>query len=497
MNMMRVFVKYVLLSGFLVALWASFTGSQDDTGFFWHVSDFHSDKDYTTYGLREASCHHTPNQTVSDDIGPYGDFLCDAPRVLVESAVTAMQKIKPDPDFILWTGDNLPHVPGLTFSDLCEETRWLVRLLRSSFPTSTLVPTLGNHDCSPANAMSPPFSSFLARAGLDQLLPGSLGDTFGRGGYYNMSLRGSLRLVCLNSVLWYTGNKVFNATDSDRQLEWLRFQLQEANRNGEKVYLSGHVAPGFNNHAYGENAQQLLHDSVNERYHDIIAEFNNTVAGQFFGHQHGNTFVLLSDGAGQFVGSAHLAGSVTPWSRDTSPLSYPNNPNVRLYKYDRSTARLLDYTVYYLDLDKANAQPQVAPTWEQLYTLSSSYGVADATTSSMAELAERLWNSPELEALYRKYITALKEERPCNATCRRVELCAAWASRSKAHQKCMLLGAQGLASSQPRTVVEATTSIRDLLTGFSVSGLILVSIVLVVRAKRARMMVGPRYGRFS
>lgn len=111
-----------------------------------------------------------------------------------------------------------------------------------------------------------------------------------------------------------------------------------------------------------------------------------------------------------------------------------------------------------------------------------------ATSNSFCTAAMHLLNSTHETSL---------QERPCNATCRRVELCAAWASRSKAHQKCMLLGAQGLASSQPRTVVEATTSIRDLLTGFSVSGLILVSIVLVVRAKRARMMVGPRYGRFS
>lgn len=73
-------------------------------GFFWHVSDFHFDKDYTTHGVREAMCHSTPNQLSSDDIGPYGDFKCDAPRPLVESAVAAMRRIEPDPDFVLWTG---------------------------------------------------------------------------------------------------------------------------------------------------------------------------------------------------------------------------------------------------------------------------------------------------------------------------------------------------------------------------------------------------------
>ena len=38
-----------------------------------------------------------------------GDYQCDSPLLLLKSAVLAMNKFEPNPDFILWTGDSNPH----------------------------------------------------------------------------------------------------------------------------------------------------------------------------------------------------------------------------------------------------------------------------------------------------------------------------------------------------------------------------------------------------
>jgi len=48
-----------------------------------------------------------------------------------------------------------------------------------------------------------------------------------------------------------------------------------------------------------------------------------------------------------------LSPAVTPWKSSLAGVGY-NNPSVRLYKYDRDTAQVLDYYQYYLNLTRAN-----------------------------------------------------------------------------------------------------------------------------------------------
>ncbi len=62
-------------------------------------------------GLRSAYCHAVGlgggggvNGSDGQQLGRFGDRDCDAPWLLATSAVEAMKKFKPDPDFIFWTG---------------------------------------------------------------------------------------------------------------------------------------------------------------------------------------------------------------------------------------------------------------------------------------------------------------------------------------------------------------------------------------------------------
>ncbi|KAH7975364.1 hypothetical protein HPB52_000625 [Rhipicephalus sanguineus] len=492
--------------------------------YFWHVTDFHVDKDYTTRGSRDQACHLVANHTILDDIGAYGDFLCDAPKLLAQSAVEAMERIHPSTDFVLWTGDNLPHVSGVTWADMYNETRYIGELLWHWVQRhkSFVVPTLGNHDWVPANAMEAKnntlYRAFLTHGGFNQLLPEDAWATFEQGkavclitygGYYSRQLSNKIRLVCLNSVLWYSSNKGERPGPSDPQMAWLRDQLHDAHQQGQKVFISGHVGPGYYSRSLvGQPASMVFFEDINERYQDLIAQYKDIVAGQFFGHQHMNAFVIISDKNGN---SMHLGGSVTPWgSKDPvyRTLSEPTNPCVRLYTYRRSTGELLDYSVYYLDLDKANAAAASQVTacdnvlmhWSSIgsYRLSLFREILPSEFIIRQLVSDLLgFEIILLRHLFLHRISALKDTSPCDATCRQTMLCAILGSRHDSHTACLSQESKvHTLAVQTDDHGRSTTTVRDVLVGLSVSIVIVAGIVLVVRAKRARMMQGPRYGRF-
>lgn len=72
-------------------------------GKFWHISDLHLDPNYTVSKDPLQVCPSAGSQPVPN-AGPWGDYLCDSPWVLINSSIYAMKEIEPQPDFILWTG---------------------------------------------------------------------------------------------------------------------------------------------------------------------------------------------------------------------------------------------------------------------------------------------------------------------------------------------------------------------------------------------------------
>ncbi|KAK8769693.1 hypothetical protein V5799_013841 [Amblyomma americanum] len=141
---------------------------------------------------------------------------------------------------------------------------------------------------------------------------------------------------------------------------------------------------------------------------------------------------------------------------------------------------------------------QKEPEWERLYSASHDFGQADLSTASVVELAHRIARSPDLLSRYISLSSSLKDVGPCDSACRQTMLCAILASRKDSHAACMAEGGKLHAHSiQQSGHEEATTTVRDVLVGMSVSVVIVAGIVLLVRAKRAHMMQGPRYGRFS
>lgn len=72
-------------------------------GKFWHISDLHLDPDYKVSQDPLQVCPSAGSRPVLN-AGPWGDYLCDSPWILINSSIYAMKEIEPKPDFILWTG---------------------------------------------------------------------------------------------------------------------------------------------------------------------------------------------------------------------------------------------------------------------------------------------------------------------------------------------------------------------------------------------------------
>ncbi|XP_055922715.1 acid sphingomyelinase-like phosphodiesterase 3b, partial [Eupeodes corollae] len=75
--------------------------------YFWHITDLHLDTIYSTQGDVLRSCWRMDRQTSSSGRTPgrFGDYLCDSPWSLIESAALAMKSRQGDNvEFVLWTG---------------------------------------------------------------------------------------------------------------------------------------------------------------------------------------------------------------------------------------------------------------------------------------------------------------------------------------------------------------------------------------------------------
>ena len=125
-----------------------------------------------------------------------------------------------------------------------------------------------------------------------------------------------------------------------------------------------------------------------------------------------------------------MAPSVTP--------HFNKNPATRLYTYNKSTAQVLDYTQFYLDLRKANEHDG---PWHQSYKATDEYSLPDLTALSLHRLLKRF--SPPGSADFKKYIdnNFVKSDftdLSCNASCKQHHLCAIGFLDIEEHHKCLM-----------------------------------------------------------
>ncbi|XP_037901368.1 uncharacterized protein LOC119645303 [Glossina fuscipes] len=182
----------------LIVLTAMLEYTQARIGYFWHITDLHLDTIYSTQGDVMRSCWHIERQTPSSSAhlpGRYGDYLCDSPWSLIESAAEAMKSRQGDNvEFVLWTGDGLSH-SAHPMSELkkLEILRNITDLLGRTFSSQFVFPVLGHEDGTTTNFRH---MGELWR----HWLPTEALYTFEKGGYYSIEqTKSRLRIIALNT----------------------------------------------------------------------------------------------------------------------------------------------------------------------------------------------------------------------------------------------------------------------------------------------------------
>ncbi len=128
-------------------------------------------------------------------------------------------------------------------------------------------------------------------------------------------------------------------------------------------------------------------------YSNIAVEFSDVIAAHFAGHTHKDEKRIFNGRNGSAAAVAHVLPSVTT--------QINRNPSVMQFKYDRATFELLDYTVFYSNVTRANADGFFKFT--PFYSALEYYGLADLSATSWQRLFEDMRCD---HGLFDKYLKA-------------------------------------------------------------------------------------------
>ncbi|KAH9491715.1 Acid sphingomyelinase-like phosphodiesterase 3b [Bulinus truncatus] len=368
---------------FTIFLMCAAASNDNDIGYFWHVTDFHYDHTYNN----KLSC----SNNITGQLPAYGDYWCDATWRLVVDSIQAMKNIKPDVDFLIWTGDSVAHISdnNLSVELNLQVVQNVTDELEKTFKGTPVYASLGNHDFYPSGQASPEannsFYSNINDMWTDWVINQSNAIADSKtGGFYAVKLKVNpkIRLLALNTNLYYTSDKLTpNISDPVGQFAWMENQLKEAKSNGEKVILTGHVPPGlffpeYSDWYWPQFKSRFL--SIIQNYYDVIVALN-------FGHDHYDSFKILQKEDGSSAVPQFVAPSVTPW-RYKKPINGAektgdaHNPGLRLIKYNRTSGAQMDYSQYYINITDANAASGTA-VWVRApkITLKKKFPFPDST----------------------------------------------------------------------------------------------------------------------
>nr|XP_057913060.1 acid sphingomyelinase-like phosphodiesterase 3a [Doryrhamphus excisus] len=427
----RLFTK-ALLACFVVLLFGATrlkaappgrSGDLGATGRFWHITDLHLDPTYHLAPDPTKVCFSSKGAPAAG-AGPFGDFLCDSPYSLIQSAFLHMDRLVRPDDFIIWTGDSPPHVPvGELSTDMVIQVMSnITQTLLQHFPNITVFPAVGNHDYWPQDQM-PTSTNDIYKAAAHMWKPWLQTDaleTLRQGGFYSQLAYPGLRVVSVNTILYYSPDKVTaNMSDPAGQFEWLEATLKRAEQSMEKVFIIAHVPVGFLPLARNTTA---VRKAQNERLVDIFRAHSHVIAGHFYGHTHRDSIMVLLDKKGKPVNSLFVAPAVTP-IKDVLAL-FSNNPAVRLYLYDTDDFGILDIWQYYLNLTEANLRQRA--DWRLEYTMTDAFGMKDLRPASLLKLGLSMWLPPTstFDTYYTHFIVGYDSQLLCRAECKVIQLCS-------------------------------------------------------------------------
>ncbi len=356
----------------------------------------------------------------------------DSNYTLMVSALAAAAKRLSDSPFVIFPGDFMGHDWQTKYNALASQTveedpaayraftskalQLIANEFRKHFPTSTILPTLGNDDAFCSDYWIQPNSEFLKVFGKiwfpllkNAADPAEFRKSFQALGCYVADLPTfpNHQMIALNTVLWSDSYcDVYHdpiksksnccdcanpgATPGEAQFVWLEEKLTAARAAGKIVWLLMHVPPGLDSYTEAKSGGQTAaaHFWTTDfmaRYLALLGQYRDTVQVSFAGHTHKDDYRI-----DKIDGLPVLLHKIIP---AVSPI-FGNNPAIQVYHVDSKTGGLTNWQTHFLSLEHSEGEAPVKQ-WIEEYDARETYGLDHFDAEAVSGLFEAIRMHPE------------------------------------------------------------------------------------------------------
>jgi sphingomyelin phosphodiesterase acid-like 3 len=345
----------------------------------------------------------------------------DTSYTLLQSSLEAVRAQASGARFVTVSGDLIAHnfacrfsnlVPGKTPSDYAafvEKTMdYVMGELHRSMPGVPIYATLGNNDTGCGDYQMDANSAFLAAAGkiVLQGLPASAEKrralaNFAEGGFYSVTMAAPMRktrLIVLNDLFmsrsYETCGGKRDLTEAAREIGWLGKELDAARRQGQRVWVLGHIPPGVDVYATVRKMKDACGGAgptmflSSEELAETLVKHADVVRLGIFAHTHMDELRLVGpEGVGRKASAKEMVavkmvGAISPVNGNRSSFT--------LAMVDPAGATLVDYAVVV-----ASNSTGVGTSWAREYDYSEAYGEASFSPAALVRLLGEFKDDPE------------------------------------------------------------------------------------------------------
>ena len=290
-----------------------------------------------------------------------------------------------------------PNGTAAGYSAFAQKTIAFIALrLHQTFPGTPVYFALGNNDSNCKDYREDVDSGFLHAAAesfaadaLNAANSAAIMSQFPHAGDYSVTLPAPIkntRLIVLQDLFESRHYAGCNGNTSDgparEQIAWLRAQLTAARAAQQNVWVMAHIPPGVDAYATvtslhevcGSHPPTLFLNSSDLA--NVLTSFPDVIRLALFAHTHMDELRLLRSSSGAAV-AAKLVPSISPVDG--------NDPAFTVAEVDPRTAILKDYAVY-----AASNQTGIGTVWNMEYRYSTTYGLPDFSSASVARLSSAL-----------------------------------------------------------------------------------------------------------
>ena len=379
------------------------------TGRFVSISDIHFNPFYDPKllaALIQADYTKWPGIFSRSLVTGYGSHNADTNYNLFKSALENIYLRAPRPDFIIISGDFLAHDFQETYTKLTGSSdskavdsfidktiAFVTLMIARRFPNTPVFPALGNNDSYCGDYQVEPGGKFLrATAQTWRALfhsrsnAGSFLRTFPLSGSYSVIAPHNQkhRIIVLNTT-FFSGNYKNTCGDpraepGNDEMKWLGTELQKAAAAKERVWLVYHIPVGIDvfasiNKGPAGPPELLWQPAYNQQFINLVSQNADVIPAAFAGHIHMDSFQLIQPADGAPTSFVHISPAFSPL--------FGNNPAFDVFTYDRRSAALNDYAVYYFDLSSPAAQKNAPVKWQKEYSFAQAFAQPTFSTTTL------------------------------------------------------------------------------------------------------------------